>query len=224
VSSIPFVDSARQGHANHVPELLVVHLATGIAEHCKMLHRLWLAQLSETPKQRARQRLTTNLREPALVEQGEEGREDLLLGEVAGGADDRDADGARSPLPLPRCPISRRRPIQHLCICGQEAVRDSAYSRSSCTLAYSNGRRGARRDTIAAAERGAADLREPVGGPGPEKARSCSSRDEGPERRRAVMVERLPRCHCCLSWSWEEGGRVEGQGRHPISVERPERW
>lgn len=216
MSSIPFVDSARQGHANHVPELLVVHLATGIAEHCKMLHRLWLAQLSETPKQRARQRLTTNLREPALVEQGEEGREDLLLGEVAGGADDRDADGARSPLPLPRCPISRRRPIQHLCICGQEAVRDSAYSRSS--------RSHIPTDTVAAAERGAAGLREPVGGPGPEKARSCSSRDEGPERR-AVMVERLLRCRCCLSWSWEEaGGRVEGQGRHPISVERPERW
>jgi hypothetical protein len=100
--------------------------------------------------------------------------------------------------------------------CGQEALRDSAYSRSS--------RSHIPTDTVAAAERGAAGLREPVGGPGPEKARSCSSRDEGPERR-AVMVERLLRCRCCLSWSWEEaGGRVEGQGRHPISVERPERW
>lgn len=42
----------------------------------------------------------TNLRKAVLVEQGEEGREDLLLGKVAGGANDGDADGAPS---LPRC-------------------------------------------------------------------------------------------------------------------------
>lgn len=42
----------------------------------------------------------TNLWEAALIEQGEERREDLLLGEIAGGADDGDADGAPSLLLL----------------------------------------------------------------------------------------------------------------------------
>jgi len=56
--------------------------------------------------------MVTNLWEAILVEQGEKRGEDLLLGEVAGGADDGDADGASSLL---RWPISGWPPIYHLC-------------------------------------------------------------------------------------------------------------
>jgi hypothetical protein len=38
----PFVDSARQSHADRVPKLFVAHLAAGITKHCKMLHCPWL--------------------------------------------------------------------------------------------------------------------------------------------------------------------------------------
>uniref|UniRef100_A0A0A9EJ90 Uncharacterized protein n=1 Tax=Arundo donax TaxID=35708 RepID=A0A0A9EJ90_ARUDO len=78
------------------------------------------------------------LREAVLVEQCEERREDLLLGEVARGADDGDAHGAPSLL---RRPVSRWQPIKHLI-----------------------------------AERGT-DLRVPIGGPSPKKARSACDMD-----------------------------------------------